>query len=189
MRALLLATSLLGMISVTPVAAQNAGQPSSTTATFGNWLLRCRLIEASENQICEMTHTIQVAARDEKTGQVSQPQVLAQIAIGRLPGDDALKIVLQLPLAVALRHPVTIRTAASAEAFETDAAEPVVSPAYVYCQAGGCLADAVLAPETVDKLRSASHAQIGFTDMQGREIKLPLAMNGFADALTEMNEK
>jgi len=72
-----------------PVSAE----PSSTTASFGDWVLRCQKVEAV--RACEIGQTINVQG---------QQQPIAQIAIGRPAPKERLRITVVLPNNVTLAN-------------------------------------------------------------------------------------
>lgn len=200
------AAAMLATSSIT--LAQSADTPSnvptSTTANFGDWVVRCRIIAGNEikadnsedvgtkaankniGNVCEMIHIIRIATRNEQTGQTSDPQVLAQIAIGKLPGTDQFKIVYQLPAGVWLRDPVQVRFADVKEELENAEGDKLQSASYFRCQGNACLADIDLTDTQITTMKTAKLAQLSFIDGTRRTINIPLSLKGFAGAFESL---
>ena len=83
-----------GTVPVPPPAAAPAPAPDRTTASFGDWVLRCdrRADTTPPQRFCELGQTVQ---RQGDAG----PQ--AQLALGRILPTDPIRITLLLPINVA----------------------------------------------------------------------------------------
>lgn len=150
-------------------AAPVSSSPDRTTASFGDWTLRCERpsVPAGAARICEIAQSIQIQG---------QQAPIAQIAIGRVNKSDPLKVTIVLP------HNVTLSTQPGLLADDKDA-KPV-DAAWQRCLPMGCLAETVLRDEFLKRLRGVDDAgAIVFKDGTSREIKLPFSKRGLSQAL------
>ena len=149
----------------TPVGAE----PEATTATYGDWLLRCQRIATvgTAQQVCDVTQTVQAQG---------QQNPLLQLSFGRSTPKEPMKLTIYAPVNVSF--PSVARLAID----ETD-----VQPAELIwrrCQSGGCVADL----EIKDELLRRWRAQVGggviqIMDATGHEIAIPFSFRGLAQAL------
>lgn len=165
-----------------PATAQTA-EPSSTTATYGTWTVSCAMTTPPGTQTpvkaCEMKTRLDLKGSD------GQNHPLLQLAIGQPPGSDSARIVLQVPVDVALREPVVVSLdqTAPTDPQQQVPQELLVSATYLACSATGCLADTAVAADIIGKLTAAKTANVTFTSLQGgKKITVPVPMNGFSDA-------
>ncbi len=172
-----------------PGLAQTA--PTATTATFGDWTVSCTIAASTDAatpaKLCEMTTKLNLKGND------GQLHPLLQIAIGQPPDAAVARIVLQLPVDVALRDPVAlsvdkVTAAPTADAPTTLAPQDdLLSASYLACAATGCLADAVLPGDVLARLRKAKTLNVTFTSISGpKKITVPVSLNGFGDALIDL---
>lgn len=145
------------------LAAEDADTPSQTTATFGDWTVQCRLLDDKSTKLCEMLQA--VAAKGNKG-------LLAKIAVGRLPGKDAMRVVVQLPLAVHLNSPVELRVGDKV----------AVKAAYETCYPDFCIAGAAFSDNAAQMFKKAQAMTIVFTDRSGAAKGVPVSLNGFTAA-------
>jgi len=145
-------------------------EPAATTASFGDWIMRCqRTGEGGDKavRVCEAGQTIQVQ------GQVAP---IAQIGIGRLTAGEPLRITVVLPPNITL--PSNVRIVAD----EKD--ESGIELAWRRCLPGGCVADAKLEPETIKYWRGRTAAgKLSFKDAAGRDLTIPFSFRGLAQSL------
>jgi len=144
-----------------PKAAQPAGGgPSFTTASYGDWILRCQ--QANGSRQCEVAQGLLAQG---------QRDPIAVIAITR----DPARMAVQLPLNVTVRGPVRI-------ALEPN--DPPIDLEYSHCLPGGCFAIVPLTPEMLKRLRAqAETARMGFKDAGGRDVTLQFSLRGLSAAL------
>jgi invasion protein IalB len=175
-------------LAATPGLAQTA-EPSSTTATYGNWTVSCGMAAAAPGdsaqvKVCEMTTRLDLKGKD------GQARPLLQVAIGQPPGSDTARIVLQVPVEVALREPVAVsldQQPATGDAQQPVPQEVLLSATYLACSAAGCLADAPLAAAVVGRLKAAKAVNVTFTSLNGgKHITVPVTLTGFGDAATAL---
>jgi invasion protein IalB len=192
-------TALGSLATAVPAAAQsNAPQePQRTTATFQDWLVQCRMSEGEappaaaptaapaaptdpkkaaappapapkaattgKTKICEMVQTFTFR---QTGGQ------LAKIAIGKLPGEDKPKAVLQTPVGVYLPPGVTIKLDEKTE----------YKGSFVRCTAVNCLADIELPKESESAFATAKAATLTFMNAARQPITLSVSLQGFDGA-------
>jgi invasion protein IalB len=159
-----------------PGLAQDT-QPSSTSATYGNWTVTCAQVDAQK--VCQMVSKLNLKDAD---GQV---RPLIEVAIGQPPSGGDVRIVVQVPMDVALREPLVVSV-------DAEGADPAASPrpqqallsaSYFACVPAGCIADAVLDRAAVATLQKVATMTATFTALNGaRKIGVPVALDGFADA-------
>lgn len=143
-------------------------EPGVTTASYGDWLLRCQRLDAGNaSRLCEVAQTMQVQG---------QTAPVAQFAVGRLPGQNGLRATAVLPANVSF--PSSVRVT---EAKNTGQG---LDLAWRRCIPGGCFADAIVSETMLKSWRAAAEpGRISFKDADGREIVVPLSFHGFAQAL------
>ena len=143
--------------------------PQSTTANYGDWVVRCQHVgdAATGRRVCEVAQIIQM--------QGGQGPV-AQIAVGRLAAADPLRLTIVLPPNVSF--PSSPRLAVD----DKDALPADLS--WRRCLPGGCFADIEIKDDLLQRWRSQSaQGIIKFKDSAGRDITLPFSFRGFAQAL------
>lgn len=176
---------LAGLMAAGAVSAQSAAQkppqpdaarpapppvpaePGSTTASFGDWSLRCqRLQDASQSlRLCEIAIVVQVQG---------QAAPVAQLAIGRATAGDKLHATLVLPSNISL--PSTVHLGAEPAGKSLDLA-------WARCVPGACYADATLPDEMIKAMKAAAEPwKAVFKDAAGRDITIPVSMRGMAPA-------
>jgi invasion protein IalB len=152
-----------------------AAAPSRTTASFGDWTLRCdRVADATPpKRSCELGLTVQHAG---------DQSVLAQVAVGRPAAGEPLRFTAVLPANISV---------ATAPKLLVDAKETgAVDLAWVRCLPGGCIATAGVGDDLLRKLKAAANAgQLEYRDAAGREIKLPMSWRGFGEAFEALGKE
>jgi invasion protein IalB len=178
---LILASSAIGQSAPKPAPAATApppavtATPSRTTASFGDWTLRCdRLADATPpRRMCELGLVVQNAG---------DQSVLAQIAVGRPATGEPLRLTAVLPanITVAVTPKLIID---GKEAGSLDLA-------WVRCLPGGCIATAVVSDDLLRKLKaSPTPGHIEYHDAASREIKLPISLRGFGEAFDALGKE
>ncbi len=151
-----------------PVAAPATDVPAApqqTTATFGDWILRCTLPVPGAKS-CEIVQGIS-----------SQDRTVAQIALGRPAKGQPLQMTILVPPSVSLTGPATLATA-------KDGDPPMLELPWQRCLPGGCVATASVADDLQRRLRGlADPARIVFVDGAPRRVGLPLSPKGLPQAL------
>ncbi|MGU3493272.1 invasion associated locus B family protein [Xanthobacteraceae bacterium A53D] len=152
-----------------PAAAPaESSEPSTTTAAFGDWVLRCQRVTIADKpaRICEVAQSMQVQG---------QEQPVAQVAIGRLEKANPLRITVALPPAISFPSSVQLFTSGD---------KPTADLAWSRCLPGGCFAEVTLNDDLVKRLRAATEqGRLTFKDAAGRDVALPLSFKGLGPAL------
>ena len=159
--------------SATPPKAGTPSQPAQTpdhtTATFGDWTLRCdrRLDLTPPQRVCELGLVIQ------KQGEAGAQ---AQIALGRVARGETLRITAVLPPNVALK--------ANPKVVVEGQEPPSTELSWTRCIAGGCFADAAVSPALLNSLRTRTEpARLDYRDGTDRDMTLPISFKGVSPAL------
>ncbi|KQQ26400.1 invasion protein [Methylobacterium sp. Leaf123] len=157
--------------SAAPAAPPVPSEPGVTTASYGDWVLRCQRVGTAEKpaRLCEVSQAMQVQG---------QAAPIDQVAIRRLPGETELRVTALLPVAVSF--PSTVRIGLE----EKDAKGPVLDLAWQRCLSGGCLADGAGEGGGLKRWREAeAPGRLMFKDAGGQEVAIPLSFRGLAPAL------
>lgn len=152
--------------TVNPPAAVQAAD--MTTATFGDWLLRCRPAEADKPaRVCEVVQTVMIQG---------QSAPFAQLAFGRIAPDDALYFTAVLPTNVTF--PSVLRVALD----EQDTA-PVAVP-WTRCLPGGCFASLAMKDDVLARWRTRDEGgRITFKNGAGQDASVAISFKGLGRAL------
>ena len=148
--------------------------PAATTATYGDWTLRCEsgAPGAPAQGFCEVVQTLQVEGK-------SAP--VAQVAFGRPDHGPTLHFIVALPVNVSFPSAVVVGL---------DAADPKpLDLAWKRCLPGACFADAIAADDALQRWRAASAGRIRYLDAAGRDVVLPLSFRGLAPALDALGKR
>lgn len=168
---LLLPPPVIGqsMPPLPPAAPPADPAPEQTTASYGDWTLRCnrRIDLTPPRRFCEMALIVQ------KPGEASAQ---GQVAVGRVARNEPLKVTAVLPPNVAFK---------TAPKLVTDGKDAVsIELAWTRCLSGACYSDAPLSEEALSKLRSRTEAgRIDYRDGTDRGASLPVSFRGFSQAL------
>ena len=154
----------------TPAAKSSAvpGEPAMTTATYGDWTLRCQRVGEGDNaaKVCEVAQTIQIQG---------QQAPIAQVAIGHAP-PKGLHATIVLPTNISLPSVVHLGG--------DDPKEKSLDLAWTRCLPGGCYADAMAPDDLVASWRAASKPlTLKFVAANGQKIEFPLSVRGLPQAL------
>ena len=174
-------TSAASLLSA--AAWAQSAEPSSTTATYGAWTVTCATkaaeADAVAEKICQMTISLSLKGAD---GQVSP---LIEVAIGQPPGETGARVVVQVPIDVALREGLTFSVdAAGGDSTQTPKPQTDLANAtYFACVPKGCIADAALTADAIAALSGSTASNVTFTALAGaKKITVPVPMAGFGDA-------
>jgi invasion protein IalB len=149
--------------------------PTSTSASFGDWVLRCqRLGNGSETlHVCEVAQ--QIRAQD-------QQNPLAEVAIGRLKKSDPLLLTVVLPVNVALPNSPSF----SPDAKDSDP----LDLGWRKCLPGGCFADVVLKDDVLQRWKTQSgNGRLIWKDAAGRDFAIGVSSSGLAQALDAFSKE
>lgn len=156
-----LVVAISGLVACLPDWAVHAAaqQPSSTTATYGSWVVRCNTVDKA--RVCEIVQSL--AAKNKLT--------VAQIAIGHLPGSKAVRAVLQVPVGVDLTKPASLVFGEK----DTHAGR------YVICTTRYCRAEMDLPAAATGQFEKLKKAVVRF-HMGGKTVMVPMDVNGMSAA-------
>ena len=147
----------------TPLAAASPA-PDRTTASFGDWILRC---ERRGTTICELGQAYQ---RQGESG----PQ--AQLALGRISPSEPVRFTVLLPINVALQSAPKVTLEGTSG--------QTLSLAWIRCLATGCFANATVGDEALKKLsQQKDPGRLEYRDGADRETLVPISFRGFTEAL------
>ena len=146
-----------------------AGEPAQTTASYGDWVVRC--VRAGDGatapRTCEVAQTLVLQG---------QQQPVAQIAIGSLNNAGALHFTVALPIAISFAKVPQVTT-------EGANLRPL-DLAWRRCLPGGCFAEVSLSEDALKTLRTrATSARLTFRDAGEHDVALPFSLRGFSQAL------
>jgi len=163
-------------ISVTAKAADPKAQapapvssePQNTSASYGDWTLRCSRGEAPQaTRVCEIVLPYQIQG---------QQGPFAQLAIGRVSPKDPWKATVIMTPNIAF--PSSIKLSLDDKDTQT------IDLTWRYCVPNGCRADADLKEDDLKRWKAAAGpARMQFKDSTGREINAPTSLRGFAQAI------
>ena len=151
--------------------------PQSTTASFGDWVVRCRRIDQAPGNAtaCEVAQTLQAQGQGP----------IAEIAFGHPPGKDAtsrerMRVVVVLPNNVTLSGPVLM---------SVDEKDKPIELSFRRCLPSGCFADAEPSDDVLVRWRGQDgRGRLAFKDGGNRDIVLPFSFRGLAQALDAMSK-
>jgi invasion protein IalB len=149
-----------------PSAQVSPPEPQRTTATYGDWVLRCEIQPGPPLQkTCAMEQLAQVQG---------QTNPISRAAIALPAKGEPPKLIVQLPVNVSLSAPVTITY---------DSKDPGVSTPFRRCIPAGCFTEIDLKDDLQKKFRTSAEAgKIQFKDSAEHEVAIPLSFKGFGQA-------
>lgn len=149
-----------------PAAAAAVPEPQRTTATFGDWTMRCVRPEKAP-PTCEAGQTL-----------FDKGQPAAQTAIGRAHAGEQMRLTIMVPVNV------TFATQPRFVGAENETGTPPIELIWRRCIPNGCFADAPLAEDQLRRLRARTeNGRILYQDSVGREVALPFGPRGLGQAL------
>jgi invasion protein IalB len=151
----------------TPPATAAPG-PDRTTASFGDWVLRCdrRTDVPTPQRFCELQQTIQ---------RPGEPGPQAQLAVGRILSTDPVRMTALLPINVSVSFsPKFVTEGSSGQTIELP---------WVRCLPNGCFATGIMLDDSLRKLRSQKDAaRLEYRDGADRNVVIAVSFRGFSDA-------
>ncbi len=158
-----------------PPAAAQAGDAGAemTTATYGDWQLRCRnpgspaAGQPPASRTCEVVQSVVVQG---------QTAPFAQLAFGKVPPTEGLFFTAVLPTNVTF--PSTVR-------FQIDEADKQpVELAWTRCLPGGCFASIAPKDDVLKRWRAQNEAgRFIFKSGGGQDVTVPFSFRGLSRAL------
>jgi invasion protein IalB len=140
--------------------------PQRTTATYGDWVVRCETVAGPPPQKnCDMEQLAQVQG---------QANPISRVAIPLPPKGEPAKLFIQLPINVSFSAPLKITA---------DAKDAGIATPFRRCVPAGCFAEIELKDDLQKKFRAAAEpGKILFKDAADRDVAIPLSFKGFAQA-------
>jgi invasion protein IalB len=138
--------------------------PSMTTATYGDWVVRCG--QQAEGRLCEAAQTLYVQG---------QPNPVALIAVGREKPAEPLRLVVQLPVNVTVtsRLKITLKEGA-----------PTIDLNIERCVPAGCFAIMQSADDALKQLRAQTDpGRINYKDAAQHDVAWQFSLRGLSQAL------
>lgn len=136
-------------------ASAYAQEPTRTTATYGAWIVQCNVVK--KQRVCEMVQTLAGKNR----------QIVARVAIGRLPESDKVQAVVQVPNGADLTVPASLT-------FGDDKKYP---GRYVVCAPKFCRSEIVLPAEVTGSFKEFKKASISFR-LLNKTFIVPIKLEG-----------
>lgn len=166
------------LLAAQAATARTSGNAASTTsASYGNWLLRCesRKVEAKTVKACEVSTNVTVKGENGASG------TAAIVAFGRYPDKEGWQVALQLPIIV--WFPTGAKLGIGDEA-------PLVEASFVACRPTLCSAGATAGDAVMARLRSATtDLSVNYRAQTQQAVKVTLPVNGLADALAALGKE
>jgi invasion protein IalB len=149
-----------------PQPAPAEQTPQRTTATYGDWVVRCDIQPGPPAQkICAMEQLAQVQG---------QPNPISRVAVPLPAKGAAAKLIVQLPVNVSLSTAVKIMS---------DSKDPGISAPFKTCVPAGCFADIDLKDDMQKKFRTAAEGgKLQFKDAAEHDVAIPLSFKGYGQA-------
>jgi invasion protein IalB len=149
----------------------SATEPQITTATYGDWVLRCQRAQAGgqARYACEIAQTLEAEGKG----------VVAQIALGRPSSKESMRLTVVLPPNIALPSVVQIAVAEH----DSDPAELH----WKRCLPGSCVAAAEIGDGALHAWRAQSGSgQIRYVVASGQPLVVAFSFRGLAAALDNL---
>ncbi|MFG1395259.1 invasion associated locus B family protein [Xanthobacter agilis] len=161
-----------------PAAPAEGNTPQATTATYGDWVVRCSQPQpqdgAKGGKVCEAATGVQAQG---------QQGILAQVVVGRMAKDQPVRLVVQLPNGVFLPPGATL--------YLDEKAQGGIDTVFSSCPPRGCFADAELKADQLAALKSAKGpGRLEFVNGARKRLAVSISFNGFTAALdTALNPR
>lgn len=160
--------------NASPARALVAAQPRITTASFGDWTLRCERPEdaADGAQVCDVSQAIQ----DERQG------VVAQVSLIEGEGARAKRILALVPSNITFASPMMVAA--------PEADDAALKLGWRHCMPIGCVADEELPGAMLSLWREQSgQGRLTYKDAGGRDVAVPVSFRGLAQALDALSQQ
>ncbi len=151
------------------------GEPNSTSASFGDWVMRCQRLGTG----AETLRTCEVAQQIHAQEQQSP---VAELAIGRIKKSDPMRLTFVLPVNITFSNPPSFSASGEQQ-------EPL-DLGWRKCLPGGCFADAPLKDDMLQRWKKLTNGgRIIWKDASGRDLAVTLSFRGLAQALDAMGKE
>jgi invasion protein IalB len=147
--------------------------PERTTASFGDWLLRCEAAGTAPKRLCEVAMVL--------TAQ-GQTAPIAQVALAKAVGTEGTPLTVVLPHNVSLTSKPRIALAKAGDA--------PIELTWQRCTPGACFASANLPADAVKKIGVQTEpGKIVYKTAGEQELALPLSFRGLAQSLDALSKE
>ena len=149
-----------------PAPAAASQEPQHTTASYGDWVVRCDVLPGPPIQKnCDMEQLAQVQG---------QPNPISRVAIPLPPKGEGPRLFVQVPVNVSFVTPIKITA---------DDKDAGVTTPFRRCLPAGCFGELDLKDDVQKKFRaSAEPGKIIYKDAADRDVAIPVSFKGFAQA-------
>jgi invasion protein IalB len=149
-----------------PAPATTDQNPQRTTASYGDWVVRCEVVPGPPPQKnCDMEQLAQVQG---------QANPISRVAIPLPQKGEPPKFFIQVPINVSFAAPIKVTT--------NDKDAGITTP-FRRCVPAGCFGEIELKDDLQKKFRGSTEAgKILFKDAADRDVAIPLSFKGFAQA-------
>jgi len=149
-----------------PPPAAAGQEPQHTTASYGDWVVRCDVLPGPPAQKnCDMEQLAQVQG---------QPNPISRVAIPLPPKGEGPRLFVQVPVNVSFVTPIKITA---------DDKDAGVTTPFRRCLPAGCFGELDLKDDVQKKFRaSAEPGKIIYKDAADRDVAIPVSFKGFAQA-------
>jgi invasion protein IalB len=146
--------------------APAAQEPQRTTASYGDWVVRCEIQSGPPAQkTCDMEQLAQMQG---------QTNPISRVAIPLPPKGEMPKLFVQLPVNASFAAPIRITV---------DGKDAGVTTPFRRCVPAGCFGELELKDDLQRKFRASTEpGKIVFNDAGDHEVAIPLSFKGFAQA-------
>jgi invasion protein IalB len=142
--------------------------PTRTSATYGDWSVRCDQGGTPPQKSCDLVLTI------AGQGQNGQSTPMAQVLVTRPNKKESARLVMELPANVLIAPGIKLNY---------DDKQPPLALPFSRCFSNGCFASGPLADDAAKKLHARTDpGRIEYKDGNQKDIALPISFNGFAAA-------
>jgi len=147
-------------------AAPADQSPQRTTASYGDWVVRCETTPGPPPQKnCEMDQLAQIQG---------QAQPISRVLIPLMPKGEPPKLFVQVPINVSFAVPLKITV---------DAKDASISTPFRRCIPAGCFAELELKEDLQKKFRAAAEpGKIIYKNAGDQDVTIPVSFKGFAQA-------
>lgn len=155
-----------------PAATPDGNAPQATTATYGEWVVRCAVSQPKDGtmkggKVCEALTGVQAQG---------QQGLFAQVAVGRIAKDQPVRLVVQLPNGVFLPPGATL--------YLSEKAQSGIDTVFSSCPPRGCFADTELKADQLAALKSAKGpGRLEFVDGARKRFAVPISFDGIDAAI------
>jgi invasion protein IalB len=150
-----------------PVAAT----PERTTATFGDWIMRCEVPAQQSKRVCEVAYVMTLQGQNAP---------VAQVAVGKPEPTGGKRLTLVVPPNIAFGQRPEVATANKSNPAPMELT-------WQRCAPGACFATVDVSDQMLAALGAQSEpGRIAYKDAADREVALPLSFRGLQQALVAL---